>query len=370
MLKKIASYTAAAVIMSAALTSCGSTVQLGNTSDAPTSAAVTATAEENRAANQVEAVEKVITQAPAEEPVTEPFHLDVSVPDNFQIPASFMIDGFQTVLQNPELPTGCEVTSLTQTLNYLGFNIDKLTLADNFMPMDFHALVVMDEAYVGDPKLDGFGCNANIIVQTADKYFASIDSPCYGEEITGSTLDQLLWQVTQGRPVITWVTIDLRETTPEFVWTAANGKDLVFNWYQHCLTVYGYDKEKGVVYVADPLEGNITYPLDKFERIYDLMGNQAVLICGNSETKGKFVVREREKSPILSRNAAQRKADEEDAARRMAEEEARRKAEEEAKRIAEAESVAEPAPDEQVPEEAEQSPQPDEEEISAEEEQE
>ena len=71
MLKKIASYTAAAVIMSAALTSCGSTVQLGNTSEAPTSAAVTATAEENRAANQVEAVEKVITQAPAEEPVTE-----------------------------------------------------------------------------------------------------------------------------------------------------------------------------------------------------------------------------------------------------------------------------------------------------------
>ena len=144
MLKKIASYTAAAVIMSAALTSCGSTVQLGNTSEAPTSAAVTATAEENRAANQVEAVEKVITQAQAEEPVTEPFHLDVSVPDNFQIPASFMIDGFQTVLQNPELPTGCEVTSLTQTLNYLGFNIDKLTLADNFMPMDFHALVVME----------------------------------------------------------------------------------------------------------------------------------------------------------------------------------------------------------------------------------
>ena len=320
MLKKIASYTAAAVIMSAALTSCGSTVQLGNTSEAPTSAAVTATAEENRAANQIEAVEKVITQAPAEEPVTEPFHLDVSVPDNFQIPASFMIDGFQTVLQNPELPTGCEVTSLTQTLNYLGFNIDKLTLADNFMPMDFHALVVMDEAYVGDPKLDGFGCNANIIVQTADKYFASIDSPCYGEEITGSSLDQLLWQVTQGRPVITWVTIDLRETTPEFVWTAANGKDLVFNWYQHCLTVYGYDKEKGIVYVADPLEGNITYPLDKFERIYDLMGNQAVVICGDAKTEGHHVTTEAEKSVTVLTRSEQEKKEAEEAAQAAEEE--------------------------------------------------
>lgn len=314
MLKKIASYTAAAVIMSAALTSCGSTVQLGNTSEAPTSAAVTATAEENRSANPDTAVEKEITAAPVEEPVTEPFHLDVSVPEDFQIPASFMIDGFQTVFQNPELPTGCEVTSLTQTLNYLGFSVDKLTLADNFMPMDYHAGVVMDEAYVGDPKLDGFGCNANIIVQTADKYFASIDSPCYGEEVTGSSLDQLFWQVTQGRPVITWVTIDLRETTPEFVWTAANGKDLVFNWYQHCLTIYGYDKDAGVVYVADPLEGNITYPLDKFERVYDLMGDQAVVICGDAKTEGHHVTTEAEKSVTALTRSEQEKKEAEAAA--------------------------------------------------------
>lgn len=32
----------------------------------------------------------------------------------------------ECVLQNPELPTGCEITALTTVLNYLGYNVDKL----------------------------------------------------------------------------------------------------------------------------------------------------------------------------------------------------------------------------------------------------
>lgn len=239
------------------------------------------------------------TTEPAKEPPTEPFSLDVSVPQDFDIPPSYIIDGFEAVLQEPELPTGCEVTSLTQTLNFLGFDIDKITLADEFMPIDFQGLVVMDEAYIGDPRLDGFGCNANVLVQTADKYFASIDSPCYGEDLTGSSLREVFWQVSQSRPVITWSTIDLKVTNPEFVWTAGNGKDFIFNWYQHCMTVYGYDCNEGVVYAADPLKGNVTYSLEQFETVYDLMGDQAVVICGDSSTEGHHVTTEAEKSVTM-----------------------------------------------------------------------
>ncbi|MDE5834861.1 MAG: hypothetical protein K2H26_05010, partial [Ruminococcus sp.] len=49
------------------------------------------------------------------------------------------------------------------------------------------------------------------------------------------------------------------------------------------LTLYGYDLEKGIVYLADPLVGNTTYPLEKFEKIYDILGKQAVVICGDAE---------------------------------------------------------------------------------------
>lgn len=302
MIKNILTLSAAAALSLTVLSSCGSNVKLAEVSEEIP--AYTQTGEINRSAAPDWDDETVMTSdeaatEPDSEVLTEPFSLDVSVPENYSIPQTYVLDSFEAVLQNPELPTGCEVTSLTATLNYLGFDVDKITLADEFMPIDFQGAVVMDEAYVGDPRLDGFGCNANVIVQTADKYFASVDSPCYAEELTGSSLNELFWQLSQGRPVIVWSTIGLKITTPELVWTAGNGKDFIFNWYQHCMTIYGYDLDQGIVYAADPLEGNTTYPLDLFEEAYDLMGDQAVVICGDASTEGHHVTTEAEKSVTM-----------------------------------------------------------------------
>ena len=313
--------------------------------------------------NSLELSKKAVNRADKEETVRyqndQVFDLDISIKEGEAFPNKYENPDYKALLQNPELPTGCEVTSLCGLLNYLGFDIDKVTLADEFMPMDNVGVSTMMHAYIGDPKSEeGFGCSAPVIVQTADDYFESILSPCYAVDMTGRSLKELLYQVAQGRPVIVWSTIDLMIMPTEYVWDTVDGEEMWFNGLQHCMVIYGYDFDEGTLSVADPLAGNVKYEMSAFDETYKLMGNQAVLICGNSETKGKFVVRDREKSLILSRNAAQRKADEEEAARLMAEEEARRKAEEEAKRIAE----AEPAP-----EEAEQH---DEEEILAEEEQE
>lgn len=41
----------------------------------------------------------------------------------------------ENILQTPELPNGCEITSAAIVLNYLGFDIDKVTLAENYLPM-------------------------------------------------------------------------------------------------------------------------------------------------------------------------------------------------------------------------------------------
>lgn len=292
------------------------------------------------------------------------FDLDISIKEGEPFPNKYEIADYKTLMQNPELPTGCEVTSLCGLLNYLGFDIDKVTLADEFMPMDNIGISTMMHAYIGDPKSEeGFGCCAPVIVQTADDYFESILSPCYAVNMTGRSLKELLYQVAQGRPVIVWSTIDLMMMPTEYVWDTVDGEEMWFNGLQHCVVIYGYDLDESTLSVADPLAGAVKYEMAQFNEVYQFMGNQAVLICGNSETNGKFIVREREKSPILSRNAAQRKAEAEEAARIMAEEEARRKAEEEAMRIANAEPVTEPAPDEQPP-------QPEEIEIPAGEEQE
>ena len=37
------------------------------------------------------------------------------------------------ILQNPELPNGCEITSCCEVLHYLGFAPDKCELADYYL---------------------------------------------------------------------------------------------------------------------------------------------------------------------------------------------------------------------------------------------
>ena len=38
-----------------------------------------------------------------------------------------------TIYQKPELPNGFEITSATIVLNYLGFNVSKVTMADTYL---------------------------------------------------------------------------------------------------------------------------------------------------------------------------------------------------------------------------------------------
>ncbi|MBQ7784498.1 MAG: C39 family peptidase, partial [Oscillospiraceae bacterium] len=40
----------------------------------------------------------------------------------------------EMIMQNPELPTGCEITSLTMLLRHIGYDADKLDMADNYLP--------------------------------------------------------------------------------------------------------------------------------------------------------------------------------------------------------------------------------------------
>lgn len=328
------------------LTSCGETVSL-------------MTPEESGPASDrsyTDETEVITTPAETEtaeevtEPVTEGFSVNVARPRGHKAAKKSVIKKFETVMQNPELPTGCEVTSLCQTLNYLGFDIDKVELADEFMPMDHEGSTTMDYAYIGDPKLqDGFGCFPPVLVQTADSYFESIDSPCYAEDMSGIELEKLFYQIEEGRPLITWVTIDLVELRPEHLWTTPDGDEMWFSGMQHCVTVYGYDLDKKIVYVADPLKGNVEYDLERFTNMFNMLGQKAVIICGDSETEGHYDPnKDYRKSKFLTRNAYEaKKAEEEEAARKAAEEEAKRaeeeakKAEEEAKRAEEEAKKAE-----------------------------
>ncbi|MCQ2490717.1 MAG: C39 family peptidase [Ruminococcus sp.] len=243
-----------------------------------------------------------VTTAPvttaATEPVTEPteatneygaplrIEIDTAMPEDYELGTKCAVN-VDALLQTPELPTGCEITALTELLNFYGFSADKVEMADIFMANDQVGYYTMNDAYLGDPRSNnGFGCNAPVIVRAADDYFSYLGSDWYAVNITGSPIEAVYYQIEQGRPAVVWTTINQAETHKEYEFTLGCGEDLNFNPMQHCVVVYGFDFEAGVVHVADPLAGNVTYEIERFTRIYESMDRQAVVLCGNEESAG------------------------------------------------------------------------------------
>lgn len=131
-----------AVLLAAALgiTGCGDTMlevpewlcelagisssQETNENTAPTGGVETADmyAEAGMLQSAAHVQESVQTQT-EHQPVTE---------GKLELPASAQLD-IPEVFQMPELPTGCESVALTMALMYEGFELDKTTIADDYL---------------------------------------------------------------------------------------------------------------------------------------------------------------------------------------------------------------------------------------------
>lgn len=182
------------------------------------------------------------------------------------------------ILQNPELPSGCEITSLTMSLNYNGYKVDKIELSDNFLPKGKIGETDYNVAFVGNPKDNtGFGCYAPVIVNTANNYLKSVESKKTAFNLTGSSLQEIFKYIDSNIPVIVWVTNEMKAPYISRTWYV-NGKELSWKSNEHCLLLIGYNKEKNVVYTCDPLRGNVTYNMDLFNERYIQMGSQSVII--------------------------------------------------------------------------------------------
>ena len=184
------------------------------------------------------------------------------------------------VMQNPELPTGCEITSLTMALNYAGYSVDKLTMADEYLIRAEPYQTTFGEAFVGSPHDEtAWGCYVPVIVETAKKYISAQNGTETVQNLTGCSLNTLLNKVANGTPVITWVTIGLTsEAEEKFYWTTPEGKDAVFIKNEHCVLLTGYNLDNNTVTVCDPLKGLIVYDKDTFEKCYQLLYQQAAVI--------------------------------------------------------------------------------------------
>ncbi|HAM15745.1 MAG TPA: hypothetical protein DCP91_07790 [Eggerthellaceae bacterium] len=193
--------------------------------------------------------------------------------------ASSGLRGFMALSQYPELPNGCEITSLAAVLAYYGFDVSKTTLSDVYLEKAPVGQANFYEEFVGDPRDDdAYGCYSPVIVNAANSYLASAGAAMQARDISGSTSSELYSYIDRGIPVIVWATRYLEPGHYSVTWYV-EGESL--QWYtpEHCLVLVGYDPGSNTVQLADPLEGSVVdYDMDLFETRYAELKNQAVII--------------------------------------------------------------------------------------------
>lgn len=195
-----------------------------------------------------------------------------------ELPDSYMIE-MEEMMQNPELPTGCESVSLTIALNYYGFELEKTTIADEYLDYSDKDFV---SAYVGNPHTEsGAGCFAPAIEKAANKFLDGTDSKLKAEDISGTSLEELYAYLANGTPVVVWNSMYMNELEKTEQTCVYEGK--TYYWYrkEHCVVLCGYDKEKDIVMVNDPLEGIVERNAERFEELYNQMGKMAVVLLSD-----------------------------------------------------------------------------------------
>lgn len=180
--------------------------------------------------------------------------------------------GVPAILQNPELPTGCESVALTEALNYYGFNLAKTTIADNYMPWSGSDFVY---AFLGNPHTSyGAAIMAPGITNTANSFLSSRGSGLRASNVTGTSLGDLYSYLDQGIPVVVWNTMYMHD--PGYVQDVQHG--YAMRSWTHAVTLSGYNPFNNTVLVADPLSGGVWRDRGRFEYLYNEMGRQAVVI--------------------------------------------------------------------------------------------
>lgn len=200
------------------------------------------------------------------------------------------VENFEIIKQLPELPTGCEVTSLTMVLNYMGFEVDKLEIARNYLEKDEivpdgdDKLYGPDFRYVfaGNPEDENsFGCLAPCLVSAAQRFLSENEAAMSPLDLTGKSFDELFDFIDHDIPVIMWSTLGL--AAPEFnlKWTTPDNEEVTWPTNEHCIVLTGYDKEENTVRIHDPINGVITLNMDAVRERYDQLGRNAAVIINN-----------------------------------------------------------------------------------------
>ena len=210
--------------------------------------------------------------------------IGVMVP--YPVNRGYMNIGAPLILQNPELPTGCEITSLTMALKFMGFNVDKVTLADWFLEKAPYRTADYRKKFVGDPKTYmAYGCFAPVIEKSAHKFLDGVGNKKFEiRNISGCSFDKVRSFIDMGYPVIIWGTIDMAPAGTGAAWIdKESGSTITWVANEHCMLMTGYDLGHHQIFVNDPLRGRVAYDENTFIERFNQLESQAIVIIDVTE---------------------------------------------------------------------------------------
>ncbi|WP_100486107.1 C39 family peptidase [Sporolactobacillus pectinivorans] len=196
-----------------------------------------------------------------------------SLPDEAHLSEPF-------VSQEPELPNGCEIASLTMLLRSAGIPANKMILANQIPKVPFSS-----GGYMGNPN-DGFVGNM-YHGPSDDPGLAVYHGPVAGlaskylgnrvEDLTGCPWSKVEEQIAQGRPV--WVITSINfMPVPASQWVNWHTREgnIRISYMEHSVLVTGYGEK--FVTINNPLSSEGGSQVDKSDFIaaWEQFGSQAI----------------------------------------------------------------------------------------------
>ncbi|GGD22499.1 C39 family peptidase [Pontibacillus salipaludis] len=184
------------------------------------------------------------------------------------------------IQQLPELPRGCEMTSLAMLLQYADVDVDKMKLAEEIPKVPYIANGVNgnpNDGFVGDMydySNPGLSVFAEPVVNLAETYL-----PGEIHNLTGGSFYQIQMALDNQKPVWVIVASTFGDIDPEHweTWITNEGELRITNKI-HSVLITGYDEDH--VYINDPLyeEKDRKLPLSDFVAAWDTFGRQAITL--------------------------------------------------------------------------------------------
>lgn len=195
------------------------------------------------------------------------------------------LEEVKVIPQKPELPRGCEVTSLAVLLDYYMEEApDKMELSEELKKSTIPYQVIDGFVNFADMHVEFAGSMTNASVPGLGVYVDPIREvalsymPDRVENITGSSFEQVLMMIAEEHPVLVVIPnqYGVVPNSAIEVWKTEGGY-MEVTYQEHSVVLLGYDQT--YVYYSDPSKAIIDKkPIDSFAEAWESIGSQALII--------------------------------------------------------------------------------------------